>query len=475
MQKVGFFRSIHFKIALVYVLLLLVAMQLIGVFFIGELEDRLIENFTESIQSRAQGLAFRAGEQITEASFGSGDQLQEEMDQLLEETDDLEEVEVISANNSIVLGTSGNDRIVGKKTTENLVKQVLVTGKKANNIVRDADENRRLYLLGLPIKSSDNELLGAIYIKASMESIYNEMELVIHTFETGIVISLAVTAILGVFLSRTITRPVSDMRRHALKIAHGDFSRKVKVYGNDEIGQLATAFNQMTTRLKNANETTEAERKKLRSVLSHMTDGVIATDRNGNVILMNDRAEELLNVYRQNVFGMPVLTLLKLKETMQWEELDESVSSILLDFSDGDKKHILAANFSMIQRKNNPFNGVIVVLHDVTEREQIEEERREFVSNVSHELRTPLTTMKSYLEALDDGAIKDEKLGPQFLATAQNETERMIRLVNDLLKLSRMDSKDAQLDFSRIDFVEFFHQVIDRFEMTKNENIQFKR
>ncbi|HEU5138753.1 MAG TPA: cell wall metabolism sensor histidine kinase WalK [Bacillales bacterium] len=475
MQKVGFFRSIHFKIALVYVLLLLVAMQLIGVYFIGRLERELITNFTESIDSRAQGLAYRAAEQMREAALGNETELKKGIDQLLEDADDLVEVEVISANNSIVLGTTGNPRIEGKRTTETLIKNVLLKAQTRNKIVRDSNENRRLYLLGKPIKSPEGDLLGAIYVKASMESIYGQMQLIIHTFETGIVISLAVTAILGVFLSRTITRPVSDMRRHALQIAHGDFSRNVKVYGNDEIGQLATAFNQMTTRLKNANETTEAERKKLKSVLSHMTDGVIATDRNGNVILMNDRAEELLNVYRQNVFGMPILSLLKMEESLKWSDLDESVQSSLIDLSDNEKKHILRANFSMIQRENNPFNGVIVVLHDVTEQEQIEEERREFVSNVSHELRTPLTTMKSYLEALDDGALKDENLGPRFLATAQNETERMIRLVNDLLKLSRMDSKNALIDFSRVDFVEFFHQIIDRFEMTKNENIRFVR
>ncbi|HET7657859.1 MAG TPA: cell wall metabolism sensor histidine kinase WalK, partial [Bacillales bacterium] len=338
--------------------------------------------------------------------------------------------------------------------------------------------NNRIYVLAYPVKEKGQpggQILGVIYIEAKMEPLYNQIQLIIQTFEKGILISLVITALLGVWLSRTITRPVSDMRKHALQIAHGDFSRKVKVYGQDEIGQLATAFNQMTIRLKNANETTEAERKKLKSVLSYMTDGVIATDRNGNVILMNDRAEELLNVYRQNVFGMPVLNLLKLEDTLKWEELDEKVKSAIIDLSEGDKKHILRANFSLIQKENGPFNGVIVVLHDVTEQEQIEQDRREFVSNVSHELRTPLTTMKSYLEALSEGALQDENLAPKFLGTAQDETERMIRLVNDLLKLSRMDAKEAKLDLSRVEFVEFFHQVIDRFEMTKNENIRFVR
>src|SRR5699024_6178842 len=106
-----------------------------------------------------------------------------------------------------------------------------------------------------------------------------------------------------------------------------------------------------------------------------------------------------------------------------WKDLDDTFDSILLDFSDQENKQMLRANFSIVQKERDPAGGVIVVLHDVTEQEQIETERREFVSTVSHELRTPLTTMKSYLEALDDGALRDETLGPKFIGVAQNETE----------------------------------------------------
>lgn len=480
MQKVGFFQSIHFKIALVYVLLLLVAMQVSGVIFTGQLEKELRQTFRDDISTRAKGISFNLAELLKQSSLANDQSTESEINSLLNESGQLDmKIQVISPN-QVLLGTSGpNDSNVGKRVTgTSIVQRALVTGKQQNGEYRDTKTNKRYYELAVPVRTEGQQngpIVGVLYIKASMENLYKQIQLIIQTFEKGIVISLIITAILGVWLSRTITRPVSDMRKHALKIAHGDFSKKVKVYGQDEIGQLATAFNQMTIRLKNANESTEAERKKLKSVLSYMTDGVIATDRNGNVILMNDRAEELLNVYRQNVFGMPVLNLLKLEGSLRWEELGDENESALIDLSEGEKKHILRANFSLIKKENGPFNGIIVVLHDVTEQEQIEQDRREFVSNVSHELRTPLTTMKSYLEALGDGAMQDENLAPKFLGTAQNETERMIRLVNDLLKLSRMDSNEAMLDVTRVEFVEFFHRIIDRFEMTKKENIQFVR
>ncbi|HET7627686.1 MAG TPA: cell wall metabolism sensor histidine kinase WalK [Bacillales bacterium] len=484
MQKVGFFRSIHFKIALVYVLLLLLAMQVIGVYFISTLGKELRENFKTSIENQASTLSPTVAELIKDASLSNNRELQDSLSNILSNTNkNLDQVvQVISADNQVVLGTSNTynrDHIVGRRTSETqLVQQALLLGDPQHMEVRTAS-NKRMYVYASPVQlypnNNSGEILGVILIKAPMEDLYKQISDIIHIFEVGIVLSLVTTAAIGVFLSRTITQPVSAMRKHALQIAHGDFTQKVKVYGYDEIGQLATAFNQMTTRLKNANETTEAERKKLRSVLSYMTDGVIATDRNGNIVLMNNRAEEMLNVYRQNVFGMPILSLLKLEDTISWEGLDENITSRLIDLSDEEQKYILRANFSMIQKEEGPFNGVIVVLHDVTEQEQIEQDRREFVSNVSHELRTPLTTMKSYLEALSEGAVEDPEIAPKFIATAQNETDRMIRLVNDLLKLSRMDAKDPKLELNRVDFVEFFHQIIDRFEMTKKENIQFVR
>lgn len=477
MQKVGFFQSVHFKIAIVYVLLLLVAMQLIGVYFVDRIEDQFVQTFNESLERNAKFLSYSVAEKMEEAQNNEAIDLREQIAELLDdpELQSLYEVQVIASDNLELLGTSreANAENIGKRTTERIVQQAMLKEKQVRQRVL-GENGERMQLLVYPIKP-EGELLGAIYIKASMEEVYRELRQINQVLAAGTIISLLVTGILGVFLSRTITRPMADMRRRALQIAYGDFSRKVKVYGNDEIGQLAIAFNQMTEKLEEANAQTEGERKKLRSVLAHMTDGVIATDREGHVILMNDRAEELLNVYRQNVLGSPLLSLLKLEDKMNWETVQHTYQSILLDFSSDENKQILRANFSVIQKENGPFNGVIVVLHDVTEQQQIEEERREFVSNVSHELRTPLTTLKSYLEALSEGAMDDRRLAAKFLNVVQKETERMIRLVNDLLQLSKMDAKDYTLNTDSVDFIGFLNKIIDRFEMAKSEKIQFVR
>ena len=124
-------------------------------------------------------------------------------------------------------------------------------------------------------------------------------------------------------------------------------------------------------------------------------------------------------------------------------------------------------NFSTIVQETGFVTGYIAVLHDVTEQQQVERERREFVANVSHELRTPLTSMNSYIEALEEGAWKDDNLAPSFLSVTREETERMIRLVNDLLQLSKMDNESEQITKEIVDFNMFINKIINRHEMAR--------
>lgn len=308
-----------------------------------------------------------------------------------------------------------------------------------------------------------------------MEKVYEQMRQINSIFATGTTLALALTAVLGVLLAQTITRPMSDMRKQALEMARGNFSRKVKIYGNDEIGQLALSFNNLTKKLQEAQATTEGERRKLSSVLAHMTDGVLATDRKGRIILINEPALGMLNVSRETVLNKSIIEVLGIEDTHTFELLVSEQESLILDFSTDKKPYILRASNSIIQKETGFVNGLITVLHDITEQEKIDEERREFVANVSHELRTPLTTMRSYLDALAEGAWKDEEIAPRFLDVTQTETERMIRLVNDLLQLSKMDSKDYQFYKDRVDFIAFFNRIIDRFELSKSQNVTFVR
>ncbi|SDN96947.1 cell wall metabolism sensor histidine kinase WalK [Alkalicoccus daliensis] len=481
MKKIRFYKSIHVKIVAIYVLLILIAMQVIGVYFTQQLEGQFETNFRETLNERAGLLAYNVEQELTADEEEEEQDLETRIDSLLRSdvfNMEFADVQVIDQNSIIVSATSpAQSGFVGQRTTLLSVKQALLGLDDREGEIRvNPVNNHRTLVMALPVESDNQEIVGAIYIQASMEATYDQMQEINQILIAGAVIALLLTAALGIFLSRTITRPIVDMKEQAVVMGQGDFSRYVHVYGDDEIGQLAETFNDLTDKLQEAHATTEGERRKLASVLMHMTDGVIATDRAGKVILVNRRAEEILDRKQEEMAGIDVTKILSLDKFMKLRDLYRFQDPLLLDFDNQEDEMVIEANFSTIAKDNGEENGIIAVLHDVTEQERVEEERREFVANVSHELRTPLTSMKSYLEALSDGALEDPEIAPQFLEVTANETDRMIRLVNDLLQLSKMDSKDYNVNTSEIDAPQFVNHVIDRFEMsTKNQEIQFKR
>ncbi|HHW4608725.1 TPA: cell wall metabolism sensor histidine kinase WalK [Listeria monocytogenes] len=480
MHKMRFFQSVQFKLVIMYLLLIIVAMQVIGAYFVRELEGQLEKNFQDSITNSITLLDYNAREEIIKNSDNSV-KLQNDIRELLVDfsraSSNLIEVRIVDDKGKI-LGTSNlnNQGIVGQKSNDPLVKRTLSLGTTSEDkIYKDeSNKNNRVWVNVSSIKNK-GKVIGAIYLVADIESVYKQVDDITNIFITGTLIAMIITAVLGILLSRTITKPIVEMKRQAYAMARGNYSRKVKVYGVDEIGELADSFNTLTKRVQEAQAMTEGERRKLSSVLAYMTDGVIATDRRGKVILINTPAEKMLRVKHESANGRSIIDVLDIGDTYQFEDLMEVDGSLTMDRSTFDKPYVLRANFSVIQRETGFNNGVIAVLHDITDQEKVDQERRDFVSNVSHELRTPLTSMHSYLEALSDGAWEDKEIAPRFLEVTQNETEHMIRLVNDLLKLSRMDGGREQLEKSFVNFTDFFNHIIDRFEMMKKETIMFKR
>lgn len=477
MQKVGYFKSIHVKIVLIYVLLIVIAMQIIGLYFVRELEITLRDNFQDSISDRVSLIEYSAREEMIKVRSEEDQTKEQSLYSILSELNsiDIKEVRVIDARYQILATSdSNNQSIVGQRSMDDLVRKSITAEATFNNISVDRETTNRIWNLATPIIYK-GEVIGTLYVESNIENVFGQMNEINRILAGGTAVALVITVILGILIAQTITRPISDMRRQAQAMAKGNFSRKVRVYGNDEIGQLAIAFNHLTNRLQEAQSTTEAERRKLASVLTNMTDGVIATDRKGRVILINDPALRLLRIPREMVLNRPIISVLGIDPVYSFEDLIHLKEAINLDLSSKERPFILRANFSVIQKETGFVNGLIAVLHDNTEHEKVDMERREFVANVSHELRTPLTTMSSYLEALADGAWQDEEIAPSFLQVTQTETQRMIRLVNDLLQLSKMDSRDYDLNREIVNFNQFFNRIIDRFELSKSDHVSFVR
>ncbi|MBU5467491.1 cell wall metabolism sensor histidine kinase WalK [Virgibacillus sp. MSJ-26] len=483
MHKVGFFRSIQLKFIVIYILLILVAVQVIGSYFVSKLEGELLDNFLESVEDRIDLLGYNLEQAFNRDRSEDGEEeltLQEEVQQIVEgvDTDDIVRLQVVNSQGR-VLGTNdySNTEIIGKKTTEDAILKALLLDISPDKTLYDPEGDNRVFVktVSLYDKNDENNIIGVIYYEASLEGVYGQVQNINEIFFRGSILAMVVSAILGILVARTITKPIKEMRRQAKTMARGDFSQKVNVYSTDEIGQLAVTFNDMNDRLRLSYARNEREQRRLSSVLKNMSDGVIATDSKGTVTLMNDAAGHLVGQNPDDVMGELILDVLHLDEkVVDVTELKDS-GSMIIDFSEDDYVYLLRANFSTVMNEDEQITGFITVISDVTEQEQLERERREFVSNVSHELRTPLTTMRSYVETLTEGAWQDKELAPKFLEVTQNETDRMIRMVNDLLQLSRMDQKDYSLQRERVEFVQFLNGIIDRFEMNVPEQITLLR
>lgn len=254
----------------------------------------------------------------------------------------------------------------------------------------------------------------------------------------------------------------------------GDYSQVLDMQGSSEITNITNNLNDLSEVIRLTQENLEQESKRLHSILSYMTDGVLATNRRGKITMINDMAKKQLGVQKEDVLNKSILELLKIEDEYELRDLITQIPELMIDSQDGNGEYLsLRVRFALVRRESGFISGLVAVLHDTTEQEKEERERRLFVSNVSHELRTPLTSVKSYLEALDEGALS-EPVAPDFIKVSLDETNRMMRMVTDLLHLSRIDNATSHLDVELINFTAFITFILNRFDKMRGPDEEKK-
>ena len=254
----------------------------------------------------------------------------------------------------------------------------------------------------------------------------------------------------------------------------GDYSQVLDMQGSSEITNITNNLNDLSEVIRLTQENLEQESKRLNSILSYMTDGVLATNRRGKIIMINDMAKKQLGVQKEDVLNKSILELLNIEDEYELRDLITQIPELMIDSQDANGEYLsLRVRFALVRRESGFISGLVAVLHDTTEQEKEERERRLFVSNVSHELRTPLTSVKSYLEALDEGALS-EPVAPDFIKVSLDETNRMMRMVTDLLHLSRIDNATSHLDVELINFTAFITFILNRFDKMRGSDEEKK-
>lgn len=267
---------------------------------------------------------------------------------------------------------------------------------------------------------------------------------------------------------------LKEINQKVKDLIAGDYSQVLDLQGSTEITNITNNLNDLSEVIRLTQENLEQESKRLNSILSYMTDGVLATNRRGQITMINDMAKKQLGVQKEDVLNKSILELLKIEDEYELRDLITQIPELMIDSQDVNGEYLsLRVRFALVRRESGFISGLVAVLHDTTEQEKEERERRLFVSNVSHELRTPLTSVKSYLEALDEGALYDP-VAPDFIKVSLDETNRMMRMVTDLLHLSRIDNTTSQLDVELINFTAFITFILNRFDKMRSQDDEKK-
>ena len=439
-------RGIRLKIVLIYCLLVFIATTIIGAFIMSQTEDYL-RGVTRDNMSNA----IREGTLLT--SLQGYASLRENSGEIQASVDAWggsleEELFVVDSNFNIIAANNAN---AGKSALGILDEALILKGLAGE----DTESETALITAGgtIPVLNmvfpveSGGKITGVVYLRADLSSISDAVSNSRNIFTKAMAIALFVTVVLGYLIAKSITEPINHVTEKAQLMAAGDFSQEVRVKSNDEIGQLAEMFNLLRLELNKTLSQISNEKSKLETVLRHMADGLIAIDTQGRIIHANQAAMDILRTTPEQVEKQDYDSLIEgvLKEGMSLANLREKCSKESCTETFERDGYFYNVRYDKFDYESGKEAGLIMIIQDITERHKLENMQMDFVANVSHELKTPLTTIKSYTETLLDGHVDDLATTRKFLEIIDSETDRMTRLVRDLLQLSRLEHKQEQM------------------------------
>ena len=440
-------RSLHMKLVMILVLLILSLMMVVGAFLINSVTAFYLEDFYSQMSDVFQDpLLHHDLTTPSDEEENGAEQLSRVLEAYAGELgvdNRNRKLYILDGNGVPLVSPDGEEGRL--EYTENLV-FALNTGLETNQAGDESNLSLDYMDVAIPIRRGGESYV--IYIldnKATSNDLTDQMlVLIIEALGFGLVISI----LLSFLLSKTMVTPIQRLTEGAMRVAEGDFSRKIDVLSQDEIGVLTDTFNDMAGQLQDTLRQVENERNKLDTLFLHMTDGVVAFSRAGRVIHSNPAAARMLrraigpDTFYEELFGATA----SLEQVLSSDDHLEGELQVRERYL-----QLLLAPFD----RGRAGGGALVVLHDVTEQRKNEEMRREFVANVSHELRTPLTNIRSYAETLiDSTGDMPPDMEKKFLGVILGESDQMTHIVQDLLTLSRFDSEHSELKLSRFPFVE---------------------
>ena len=320
-------------------------------------------------------------------------------------------------------------------------------------------------------------IIGVVRLALPIIQLKHYQNRIIDIVLIGLLIALVFSLLLSLLFSSKVTKPLRQMMQVSKKISQGDFTQKIKARTKDEIGELGQILNGMSLELSSKIDQINEDKLKLDSVLSNMTEGVLALDYRGKVLLVNDALGRMFEL--DSAYGRLYYEVIRDYALNQFiREVFSTKQAKNMEFSSlhpQERELMVQSTLVGSQKENTVFT--IFVFYDITELKRTEKIRRDFVANVSHELKTPLTSIKGFVEALQDGAINDSEQANQFLSIISQHTERMNKIISDLLQLSLIESEGFQLKIEPFAIKEVVEGVVSMLKSSaekKSQNIEIK-
>ncbi|MGU3470701.1 two-component system histidine kinase PnpS [Paenibacillus sp. D51F] len=358
-----------------------------------------------------------------------------------------------------VLGDSDHD----PSTMDNHLSRTEVKQAEQNGTgraIRHSDTISRNMLYVAIAADKDSPHSDIIRLSYSLETVERNINRLWTVLIIGLLLLFLVAAVVSYRIAKGLTSPLEQITDAAKRIRSMDYSVRVDVHNKDEIGELGAAINSMAEGLQVQMNRIQQNETQLYSVLDNMTSGVVMIDPAGRMMLLNRRAEEVLGFEHREMVGRPYSEAKQQFELsqiiQQGLEKQEAVHEEITFYFP--EERLLELNLVPVYQSDESFGGLLLVLHDVSAIRRLERMRSEFVANVSHELKTPITAIKGFAETLLGGAVNDPVMSKQFMQIIYDESERLNRLIGDILELSKIESRRVPLQFSPIDLASFMER-----------------
>ena len=450
--------KIAWKLFLTYLGIVALCMVTVGIFATISLKNYYLEKIAANLKSNAQLVKKLIKQDLILGNLSNIDSqskiLGKEIDTRI----------TIIDKAGVILGDSEKDPATMENHADRPEIKMAYQSKTGRSI-RYSD-TLKIDMMYLAISIFGNgQVVGVTRLSLPLKEVKTKIFYIHRMIFLGALLALFVALGIGFLVARMITRPLRDMAGLAKDIAKGDFTKKIKIRSKDEIGELADTFNQMAEELKTKIQTITHDRNETRAILGSIIEGIVAIDTNEKVVLANFALEKMFNLSKNEIIGKFFWEAIRnndlnnlFKEVINKRELQTRELILFLP-----EERIFQVHALPIKGEKDLL-GIVAVLHDITGIKKLERTRIEFVANVSHELRTPLTSIRGFVETLKDGAINDPENSRRFLDIIETHAERLNNLINDLLQLSKIESRDIKMEFQLINLREPAEAAVSNFK-----------